>query len=380
MKRQFDVIIVGARAAGASLAMLLARQGVKVLAVDRASYGSDTLSTHALMRPGVLQLHRWGLLDAVRATGAPPIRTVGFHFPDSRLTVDIRPADGIDALFAPRRTVLDRILADAARAAGAEIRFGVAVDTLQRDLSGRVTGIVGRDERGRETSPSAALVVGADGIRSVVAQAAGAAVTREARRDGAVVYGYFRNAGFDGYQWAYAPGISAGVIPTNDGEACVFVGMGTRRFRNEFQRDLTGNFRRLLQEASPEIARRIAGSEARGRLRGFAGIRGYYRRPWGEGWALVGDSGFFRDPITTHGISDAFRDAELLARAVTGASSFAEYEKLRDETTGDLFEVTDKIAGYDWTIDEVRGYLREVSQAMKPEVELLLSFDRTAAA
>ena len=378
-REKYDVIVVGARAAGAATAMLLARRGMRVLAVDRARYGSDTLSTHALMRTGVLQLHRWGLLDAVRASGAPPVRSVTFRYPDETKRVDIKPSEGVDALYAPRRTVLDPILADAARESGAEVRFGVIVDGLLKDGDGRVTGISARDEFGHEFSARADLVVGADGIRSIVALGAGAPTTRQAFAEGAVVFGYFRNIETSGFEWTYAPGLSAGLIPTNDGESCVFVGGSTARFHADVQPALAKGFHHLMGRVSPELAARIAGGEQTGRFRGFAAVRGYYRRPFGPGWALVGDAGLFRDPITTHGISDAFRDAELLARAVDGTSTMAEYERLRDEVSTDLFDVTEKIARYDWSMEEIRRLLYDVSRAMRAEVDLILGWDAPAA-
>jgi menaquinone-9 beta-reductase len=374
----YDAMIVGARAGGAATAMLLARRGLRVLVVDRSRYGSDTLSTHALMRTAVLQLDRWGLLAQVRSSGTPPIRNVAFHYPDETVSVKIRPSDGVDALYAPRRTRLDRILIDAAREAGAEVRFGVVVDDLQKDGARRVIGIVGRDELGDSLSPSAGIVVGADGIRSVVALAAGAPVTRRAAVDGAVVYGYFRDVEAAGYEWAYGPGVAAGLIPTNDGEACVFVGGPPSRFRKEVHPDLNGGFHRILEEACPGIATRVRSAEQSGRFRGFSGVRGYYRRPWGPGWALVGDAGLFRDPITTHGISDAFRDAELLVRAIAGTSSFEEYEHTRDAVTRDLFDVTERIASYAWTAEEIRDNLRQVNLAMRPGLEMLLGLDQPA--
>lgn len=381
MKLVPDAIIVGARAAGAATAMLLARRGLRVVAVDRAHYGSDTLSTHALMKPAVMQLERWGLLDAVAASNAPAIRRAVFHYPNESISVDVKTP-----LYAPRRTVLDALLADAAIASGADVRFGITVEGLQTDAGGRVIGIVARDEEGRDVSMRAPLVIGADGVRSIVAHAAGAATTRTANADGACVYGYFRGAGEDAYEWIYGDRVSAGIIPTNDGEACVFVGGDALRFRRDVQPDLDRGFRKILAEASPALALRIAGSERTSRLRGFAGVRGYYRKPFGDGWALVGDAGYFRDPITTHGITDAFRDAELLARAVDGTSSFEEYEAVRDEVTRDLFAVTERIAAYDWTLEEIRGLLRDVSRAMRAETELLTDApaspapDRPAAA
>ena len=135
-RRDHDVIVVGARCVGAATAMLLARAGCDVLVVDRARAGSDTLSTHGLMRGGVLQLHRWGLLDRIKAAGTPPVHQVVFDYPDERVPITIKPSPGVDALYAPRRTVLDPAIADGAREAGAEVRFGVTVSELVREGSG----------------------------------------------------------------------------------------------------------------------------------------------------------------------------------------------------------------------------------------------------
>ena len=368
-KNRYDAIIVGARAAGAATAMLLARRGLRVLVVDRARYGSDTLSTHALMRPAVMQLDRWGLLDTVLASGAPPVRRAVFHYPDARVALDIEP------LYAPRRTVLDALLVDAAIAAGAEVRFGVVVEELLRDDSGRVIGIAGED-----LSERADIVIGADGIRSIVAAEVDAPFTREAKAGGACVFAYFRGVDAEGYEWVYGDRVASGLIPTNDGEVCVFVGGSALRFRRDVQPDLERGFVQILAESSPDVAVRVARGERTTRLRGFAGVRGYARKPFGPGWALVGDAGYFRDPITTHGITDAFRDAELLTRAITGLSTFAEYEATRDAVTRDLFEVTERIAAYDWTLAEVKRHLRDVSRAMKAETELIAGFERREVA
>ena len=142
--QHYDVIIAGARCAGAATALLLARQGARVLVLDKSRYGTDTLSTHALMRGAVLQLHRWGLLPAVAGAGTPPVRSTTFHLADAVTTIPVKPRHGVEALYAPRRSVLDAILADAARGAGADVRFGATVTGLRRDRAGRVTGITGR--------------------------------------------------------------------------------------------------------------------------------------------------------------------------------------------------------------------------------------------
>jgi 2-polyprenyl-6-methoxyphenol hydroxylase-like FAD-dependent oxidoreductase len=219
--RHYDAIVVGARAAGAATAMLLARQGLKVLAVDRQAYGSDTLSTHALMRGAVAQLQRWGLLAEIVAAGTPPIRRTIFHYGDEAIGIDIKPDSSIDALYAPRRSVLDRVLVDGARAAGARVEHGIAVTGLTVAPDGRVTGAAVRDRHGTVHGIAADLVIGADGRHSNVARFVGARNSRQSDHRTATVYGFFSGLENHGYRWFYRPGVSAGVIPTNDGNSCV---------------------------------------------------------------------------------------------------------------------------------------------------------------
>ncbi len=183
----------------------------------------------------------------------------------------------------------------------------------------------------------------------------------------------------DGYEWCYRPGSSAGLIPTGGGRTCVFVGVPPARFTADVRRDLAGNVARMLAATSPSVAARVAQGERVGPVRGFAGMRGWLRRPWGPGWALVGDAGYFKDPTTAHGITDALRDAALLAFALdqvlTGTASpsvaLAHYERVRDELSLPLFEMTDAIASFDWTLDEVQGHHLRMSEVMQREVELL---------
>ncbi|POX83673.1 NAD(P)/FAD-dependent oxidoreductase [Mycobacterium kansasii] len=378
MDNHYDVIVIGGRCAGASTAMLLARAGLRVLVVEAARRGTDTLSTHALMRGGVLQLHRWGLLDAVVASGAPAVRATQFSYGDEVETIDIRPGDGISALRAPRRTVLDALLLDAAAAAGAEIRSPARVTRLlSRD--GRVCGVDGVNRGNRNAfRATATLVVGADGRDSLVARTVDAEFRRRGTASGAIIYGYFPGLARDRYHWVYRPGITAGVVPTNDGLACVWVGIPAARFEASRPED----FRVLLAQAAPEVAHSIAAAPL-GRLRGYPGAPGYLRASGGPGWALVGDAAYYKDPITAHGITDALRDAELLARAVLAAphggqaqlDTLHDYQHTRDRLSEQLFDITERIAGYRWDLCELREHLRALSRAMRPEVDELLGLD-----
>jgi flavin-dependent dehydrogenase len=374
--QHYDVIIAGARCAGAATALLLARQGARVLVLDKSRYGTDTLSTHALMRGAVLQLHRWGLLPAVAGAGTPPVRSTTFHLPDAISTVQIKPKYGVGALYAPRRTVLDTILADAARAAGADVRFGASVTGLRRDRTGRVTGITGRAGPAR-LEASADLVVGADGRRSAVARWAGARAAHVAPASSVLIYRYVRGGAPDGFHWYYGAGAAAGVIPTNDGLTCVFAATSAKRLSLELDGGADAAWRRILARAAPGLAERLGHRGAAGAPRVFPGLTGYLRDAAGPGWALVGDAGYFKDPITAHGITDALRDAEILARAVTagGPGAVGRYQAERDELSLRLFRVTGRIAAFDWTADEIGDHLLKLSGAMAAETAAMADGD-----
>jgi flavin-dependent dehydrogenase len=386
----YDVVVVGARVAGASTAMLLARKGYRVLMLDRRRPDSDTLSTHALMRAGVLQLKRWGLLDRIIESGAPAIRRTVIHYGDEAEVIELQSRGGVAELFAPRRYVLDSILVQAAEEAGVEVQFGATVTGLLEDGARRVCGVRARDAEGRPFQARAAFTVGADGIDSLVAREVGAPIVHRGSGATGVIYGYWTGQARDHYDWFYRPGVSAGVIPTNGGEACVWAGAPSHRFMTELRWDLEHSFERLLEEASPELAAMVGGGRRQGRLRAFPGVPGFMRQPWGDGWALVGDASHFKDPISAHGITDALRDGELLAQAIdhamSGAGSEQEarsgYQEVRDRLTLELFAVSDEVASYRWDLGAIRELLVALSRAMKAEVEALGALDhhRSAAA
>jgi flavin-dependent dehydrogenase len=329
------------------------------------------------MRPGVLQLHRWGLLERLRETGPAEIRTTTFVYGDETVTVPIQPRAGVDALYAPRRRVLDPLLADAAAAAGAEVRFGPRLIELVRDRRDRVTGaVIEERDRSRHTI-GARIVIGADGLRSTVARLAAATTDREGRHAAGVLYTFWRGRANGGNRWHYRPGVAAGEIPTHDGLTCIFTAMPASRFHDEIPGDLETGYRRVLSEVAPELARELAGVAPAEPFRGFPGQVGLMRRSHGPGWALVGDAGYFKDPITAHGISDALRDAELLARAVAADSdeALAGYQTTRDALSGELFEITDRIAGFAWELGEVQDLHRRLSRTMNAEAAALVALD-----
>jgi flavin-dependent dehydrogenase len=325
------------------------------------------------MRGGVLQMHRWGLLDRIRSAGTPKIRTTTFYYGSESIEVAIKPRDGVDALYAPRRTLLDETLVEAAEEAGADVLHGVSLEDLMRDRQGRVRGAVvaSRDRMTRRVA--ADRVIGADGRHSRVARLAGAEVSHLAPHSSANVFGYWPDLGLDGYHWHYHPGFGTGAIPTNAGDTCVFAGFSQERFSAERGRGLEWLYHHALASASPELAERVRATGATVKLRAFAGAPGVLRRPSGPGWALVGDAGYFRDPITAHGITDALRDAELLARAAHEGTreAFADYEAIRDCLSLGMLEVTDRLASFEWSLEEAKELHLRLSREMSHEAEYL---------
>lgn len=376
---QYDVIVVGARVAGAATAMLLARCGLRVLVLDRSRYGADTLSTHALMRGGVLQLARWGLLDGIVAAGTPPIRRSTFRYGNEVVPISIKPGYGVDALYAPRRTVLDPLLVNAAVEAGAEIRFGATVTGLIVRPDGAVAGVAGREATGASFSVSARLVVGADGLRSTIAKLVDAPFDRRGAATTAVVYGYWSGLESDGYEWNFRPRATSGVIPTNDGRACVYASGPPA----DIGRGGMAALRGIIARSEPELAGRLATARAPDAVRTFTGCPGHVRRAWGRGWALVGDAGYFKDPISAHGLTDALRDAELLARRIAAIvidgvderDALAAYQAQRDALSSALFDVIETIAAHRWSDGEIADLLLLLSATMSDEVEVLAALD-----
>lgn len=341
----YDAAIVGARAAGAATAMLLARKGLRVLALDRASFPSDTLSTHQIQLPGVARLAAWGLLESVIASNAPPARRV--HFDQNGIVLDGRfpTHEGVDAVFSPRRTVLDTILVEAARAAGAEVREDVIVESLVR-TDGRVSGVRGREKGGRAMVESARLVIGADGKHSLVARDVGAPAYRERPPRSMACYAYWEGVPIGGGAIYGRPRRAVGAWPTNDGLLLTYVAWPIDEF-TAFRADVPGNLQATLDQAG-DLGERVRAGRRVERIRLTPDLPNRFRRPYGPGWALVGDAGLVLDPITGQGIGDAFRDAELLADAVEAGlggqrpieDALRAYQRVRDRRTRAMYDFT----------------------------------------
>jgi len=356
-RSRHDVVVVGGRVAGAATAMLLARLGHDVVVVDQASFPSDTVSTHSIARSGVVQLHRWGLLDEVLDSGAPAIRQVTFNAGGESVTRTIKDKAGVDLLVAPRRYVLDTILATAAQRAGAQMRLGVTVTGVRRDGRGRVVGVVGHDRAGAPVELDARWVVGADGLRSRVAGLVGAAINEVRPAGGAAQYAYYAGIRWAGIEFFVAERSFAGVFPTHHGQACIWVctpAADARAVRRGAGSRVEA-FDQLLDRSAPQLAERLRQARRTSPVQGMLRQPNQVRQAFGPGWALVGDAGYYRDAITAYGISDAFRDAELLAAALDRAlgaaaaeeaAALAAYQQHRDQALREVFELTCRLSAY----------------------------------
>jgi flavin-dependent dehydrogenase len=329
MASRYDVIVLGARCAGSPTAMLLARKGYKVLLVDRATFPSDTPTAHFLIPPGVARLQRWGLLDRVRDTNCPPIRTWHLDVGPFTLSGSPAPVDGVAEAYAPRRTVLDKLLVDAAAEAGAEVREAFSVQELLWD-GDQVTGLRGRVAGGAPVTETARLVVGADGLRSLVARSVQAPTYAEKPTVSCAYYGYWSGVPIrDSELYALDRRIVI-AFPTNDALACIFIEWPIEEFA-AFRADVEGNFQRTI-DLVPGLAERVHRGQRAERLVGSGDLPNFFRRPYGPGWALVGDAGYHKDPYLAQGISDAFRDAEFLTAALD--AGFAGRGRLEDALAG----------------------------------------------
>src|SRR5262249_13045335 len=242
---RYDVIVVGTRVAGAATAMLLARQGLRVLAVDRVCFPCDTISSHQLQVPGVALLQRWGLLGRLTAAGTPPARQVRFDAGGGIGMKGQFPAyEGVDALYSPRRTLLDTILVEAARAAGAEIRENFRV-TQVTGAGDRVTGIRGAARGRPEVTETASLAIGADGKRSLAAGAVGAERDRWRPVRSFASYSYWSGVPVSGGELYQRPGRAVAVFPTNGELTMVYVAAPMTEFASA-RADLEAHYLRTL--------------------------------------------------------------------------------------------------------------------------------------
>jgi flavin-dependent dehydrogenase len=368
----YDIIIIGARCAGAPAAMLLARKGCRVLLVDRDTFPSDAISTHFIQRPGIAHLKSWGLLDKLKATGCPPVRKLVKSWglrdeltagpasplkPSGRgedagvvsLTFCPTPSDDLAEGYVPRRKIIDQILACAAVEAGAELRTGFSVREILCD-GDRVVGIRGRQRNAAIVTEHARLVIGADGMRSMLARAVQAPVYHAKPTLTCYYYSYWSGVRLEGAETYRLGRRAITAMPTHDGLACIAT-ICPREWLAEFRSDIEGNYLKTIGLA-PGLAERVSQGRREERIVGAADLPNFFRKPYGPGWALVGDAGCHKDPFLGLGISDAFRDSELLAAAIDDGFSerrpldeaLAEYERRRNQAVTESYELACKAA------------------------------------
>ncbi len=358
----YDVIVVGARCAGSPTAMLLARKGYRVLLVDRAGFPSDALSTHYIHQPGVATLNRWGLLERVIASGCPPVEKQILDVGPFAIAGTPPPVDGIKAGYAPRRKILDMILLDAAIESGVEVRENFSVEELLTH-GGRVTGIRGRSKAGVPSEDAAYFVIGADGIHSVVARLVEAPRYDEQPALNCTYFTYWSGVNLSTVEMYMRPERMIIGAPTNDGLTLTIVYWPEIDFPM-VRANVGVEFMRAL-DLVPEFAERIRSGTRVEMFRGSGDLRGFFRRPYGPGWALVGDAAYHKNPITAAGITDAFRDAELLVDAVDDTLegfvpaevAMAEYERKRNKTALPLYRMTCDMAKLHAPVPETQRLL-----------------------
>jgi 2-polyprenyl-6-methoxyphenol hydroxylase-like FAD-dependent oxidoreductase len=359
----YDAIIVGARCAGSPLAMLLARKGYRVLLLDKASFPSDTISTHHIHQPGVALLKRWGLLEKLRASNCPPTRQIKFDVGPFALVGSPTPAGDTTEAFAPRRRVLDKILVDAAVDAGAELRERFSVEELTTDGMS-ITGIRGRDANGATVSEEARIVIGADGARSIVAEAVKAPIYFDRGMLTCNYYTYWSGVQHEGVELYPREGRTIVLDKTNDGLSMISIVFPKEEF-DHIRSNIEGEYLRTIKENAPTLFERLRNARREERFAGTGFLPNFFRRPYGHGWALVGDAGYVKDPILAQGITNSFSHAEMLAEALDNAflglrdmeHALAEYEHRRNDEVLAMFEHNTQLAMLEPPPPEMVGLL-----------------------
>lgn len=347
----YDAIIVGARCAGAPTAMLLARKGYRVLLVDRASFPSDSMRGHFIRHAGVCCLQRWGLMERVLASNCPPVRSRTVHLGDFALTGYPPLGPGIAGELAPRRRVLDAILVEAAVEAGAELHEGCTVQELLTD-GNRVNGIRARTKGGGTISATARIIIGADGLHSVVARAVRAPMYHVKPKLTCSYFSFWSGLPHRGVEVHVRDRLMLVSFPTNGDLVCIGAQWPADQF-STIRTDIEAYFLKSLERA-PELMERVRRGRREERFLGTGDLPNFFRKPYGPGWALVGDAGYHKDPFTATGISDAFRDAELLVERLDASfcgrqplnEALAAYEEARNRAALLQYEETCRQASF----------------------------------
>jgi 2-polyprenyl-6-methoxyphenol hydroxylase-like FAD-dependent oxidoreductase len=348
---RYDCVIVGARCAGSPLAALLARRGVKVAVVEQATFPRDTLSTHLIHAQALAFLERLGVIEKIRATGAPFVSRFDARQEDLEYVTPVpqRPGD-VGGMASVRRSLLDPILADAAAEAGADLHMASKVTGLEEDR-GRVTG-VRVTQNGSETTFKARLVVGADGRNSTIASLVRAHKYNLTPSQRFAYWSFFEGAepgsdpAFVFHQWGERIVFAT---PTDSGlyQAGLLADLSELP---RFREDREGSFMEYVRSCEP-VAHALQGARRVGKIFGMLRWEGFFREASGPGWALAGDAGHFKDPTPGQGIQDAFRQVDALAPAIAGAldgsaenmdSALADWGRWRDrDAAGHYWFATD---------------------------------------
>jgi len=347
----YDAIIVGARCAGSPTALLLARKGYKVLLLDRGTFPSDMpFSNHYVHQTGSARLKRWGLLEKLEATGCPPITTNHWNYGAFTLSGSPPPAEGgVAEAYAPRRIALDPVLVEGAVEAGAELRDGFSVQEVlfENDC---VAGIRGRQKNGVNVSEKARITIGADGMFSMVARAVKAPEYNTKPPLEGSWYSYWSGVKMKGWHLWLRPHRVIFAYNTNDNLALIGVAFAAKDLP-KVRTNIEHHHQQVIDEFAPDLAAEMREGRREGRFVGGA-IPGYVRKPYGPGWALVGDAGYQKDPCTASGITDAFGSAEWLTEAIDAGFSgrqpleeaLAAYEQKRNAAELPYYELTSQLA------------------------------------
>lgn len=364
----YDVIIVGARCAGAPTARLLAQRGFRVLLVDKATFPSDTICSHLIHAPGVARLRKWGLLSRLRSACCPPVREGAIDFGPVRLAGSLAGSSEASESYCVRRSMLDAMLVEAALNAGAEFRPAFTVQELLTE-NGTVVGVRGCTKSGLCVSERARITIGADGAHSAVARLLRASEYHVVEPLTCNYYTYWSGVPVCGAEWFLRAGRFCAAVPTCNGLTVITVLKPRAEFR-QFRTNIEAGFLEALELAAPGLAERVRAGHREEGFAGTADTTNYFRRPFGPGWALAGDAGYHRDAITAQGISDAFRDADLLAdaidRGLTGSEpldqALARYHAERDAAVAPMYRFTCELARLEPPSPERLGFLRALCE------------------
>lgn len=342
----YDVIIVGSRCSGAAAGMLLARQGHRVLLLDKDQFPSNKMSTHFMKRAGVAFLDKWGVLDQVATCGAPIVNKWDYNYEGIRIVGQGKAIAGIQNEYAVRRLELDQILIEAAQKAGAHHHAGFRVtDLIWSDE--RVVGIKGT-EGDKTQAITASIVIGADGLQSTIARKVNSQKVVDLPTLNCGYYAYFSGMpvqhALESHQFKNKRLLIT--FPTNDDLHVVFLFWPSELARS-VRSDLQKTFFDTLKLA-PSLLERVRDGQQESQFFGTPLFSNFMRKSWGAGWALIGDAAMHRDPITAYGMSNAFADADLISKSVnaflSGDQSFDEalneYEEQRLRCQTPPFQAT----------------------------------------